>query len=116
MALPTSEYHCMLLTSESEGLPLSIVQALLLGLPVVASAVGGVVDIVTDRTTGLLVSGPDDVDGFVSAIEELMASRELRRKIIDGGRELAIAQHGRVAFEELVRGEFQPAWRRPQSV
>ncbi|WP_160150887.1 glycosyltransferase [Microbacterium timonense] len=105
-ALPVDRYHCMLLTSESEGLPLSIVQAMHLGLPVIASAVGGVGDIVKDRETGLLTTGPDDITGFVDAIAALAGSRELRRTLIRGGYDFARANHSVEAFEALVREEF----------
>jgi glycosyltransferase involved in cell wall biosynthesis len=101
-ALPTHDYHALLLTSQSEGLPLVLVQSMLLGLPVVASAVGGVTDIVRHKKTGLLAAGPDDVDGFVEAIRYLMDSLEDRRRIIHGAYDLAVAQHGWEAFTRLV--------------
>lgn len=110
-ALPIKTYHCMLLTSESEGLPLSIVQAMLLGLPVVASAVGGVVDIIEDRRSGLLTGGPDDIEGFVRSIEELIASRSLRRELIRRGHERAVDQHSPDAFESVVLTELAEHWK-----
>ena len=102
MSLPTHEYHALLLTSESEGLPLVLVQSMLLGLPVISTAVGGVTDIVRHNETGLLVSGPDDIDGFISSIRYLMHSLEDRRRIIDGAYEFAVAQHGWATFAHLV--------------
>ena len=101
-ALPTHDYHALLLTSQSEGLPLVLVQSMLLGLPVIASAVGGVTDIVRHKKTGLLAAGPDDVDGFVEAIRYLMGSLEDRRRIIHGAYDLSVARHGWEAFTRLV--------------
>jgi glycosyltransferase involved in cell wall biosynthesis len=101
-ALPTHEYHALLLTSESEGLPLVLVQSMLLGLPVIATAVGGVTDIVRDNVTGLLVSSPDDAEGFVRAITQLMGSVEERQKIIRTAYDFAAAQHGWEHFTALV--------------
>ncbi|MEP6482265.1 MAG: glycosyltransferase, partial [Rhodoglobus sp.] len=101
-ALPTHDYHALLLTSESEGLPLVLVQSMLLGLPVIATAVGGVTDIVQDNETGLLVSSPDDAEGFVRAITQLMDSLEDRQRIIHAAYDFAAAQHGWGHFTELV--------------
>lgn len=107
-SIPFDEYHGLLLTSESEGLPLVVVQAMHLGLPVIASAVGGVIDIVEDSKTGFLTAGPDDVDGFIRAITTLMENRDLRRKIIRTAYDFAKANHGWDHFSELVSHEFFP--------
>lgn len=101
-ALPTSDFHALLLTSESEGMPLVLAQALLLGLPVVSSDVGGIADLIEEETTGLLTGGPDDLDGFVRALERLMTSRQLRREVISNGYRLAVEQHGEDAFRSRV--------------
>lgn len=101
-ALPTHDYHALLLTSESEGLPLVLVQSMLLGLPVIATAVGGVTDIVKDGETGLLVSAPDDAKGFVRAIRTLLESLEERQRIIRTAYDFATEQHGWQHFTALV--------------
>lgn len=103
-SLPTSEYHALLLTSESEGLPLVLVQSMLLGLPVIATAVGGVTDIVRELETGLLARDPEDIDGFMVAIRHLMDSVEERRRIIHAAYDFAATQHGWEHFTALVEG------------
>ncbi len=100
--LPIYDYHALLLTSESEGLPLVLVQSMLLGVPVISSAVGGVTDIIRDDETGLLAQGPDDIDGFVTAIRRLMDSVDERRRLINNAYDFAFAQHGWDAFDRLV--------------
>ncbi len=101
-ALPTGDYHALLLTSESEGLPLVLVQSLLSSLPVIASGVGGVPDIIVDGETGLLTLGPDDTDGFVDAIEHLMTSPDDRRRIIETGYAFGVEHHSWESFTSLV--------------
>ena len=101
-SLATHDYHALLLTSESEGMPLVLVQSMLLGLPVIATAVGGVTDIVRDRETGLLAADPDDIDGFIDAIRYLLDSVDDRRRIIHAAYDLAASQHGWPAFARLV--------------
>ncbi|HWM10364.1 MAG TPA: glycosyltransferase family 4 protein [Solirubrobacteraceae bacterium] len=74
------------LSSRSEGAPLSILEAMAAGLPVVASAVGGVPEIVADGTTGLLVPR-DDAPALAAALEALLADAALRRRLGAAGRE-----------------------------
>lgn len=85
-----SEYHALLLTSESEGLPLVLVQSLMEGLPVVASNVGGVSEVIHDGKSGLLADGPQDIHGFADAVERLYESVELRQRLIETGYALGL--------------------------
>jgi glycosyltransferase involved in cell wall biosynthesis len=61
-------------------------EAMAHGRPVVASAVGGLLDLVVDGETGLLVP-PRDVPALRAALERLLADRELRRRFGEAGRE-----------------------------
>ena len=58
--------------SVHEGLPMSIIEAMAVGLPVVATDVGGISEAVTDGQTGILI--PRSVDALADAIEMLMTS------------------------------------------
>ena len=56
------------------------------GKPVIASAAGGIVDVVRDGETGLLVP-PADADALATAIAELAEDRTRARELGEGGRE-----------------------------
>ena len=58
--------------SLAEGFGLTVAEAMWKGRPVVASAVGGIVDQVVDGQTGLLVQDPRDLESFGAAIERLL--------------------------------------------
>ncbi|KQZ84832.1 hypothetical protein ASD56_00055 [Microbacterium sp. Root166] len=107
-ALPTDSYHALLLTSQSEGLPLVLVQSLLLSLPVIASGVGGVPDIIIAGETGLLTEGPDDIAGFADAVELLITNSARRRSLIERGHAFAAEKHSWSTFTHTTRAAFAP--------
>ena len=69
-----------LLTSRSEGGPLVLIEALAVGIPVVASALNSVLDIVRDEQTGLLFPSEDE-PAAVRAVERLLRDPGLRSKL-----------------------------------
>jgi glycosyltransferase involved in cell wall biosynthesis len=76
------------LSSRSEGAPMSILEAMAAGLPVVATDVGGVGELVAHGVTGLLAP-PGDPDALAAALERLLADPALRRTLGAAGRERA---------------------------
>jgi 2-deoxystreptamine N-acetyl-D-glucosaminyltransferase/2-deoxystreptamine glucosyltransferase len=66
-----------LLTSAWENLPHTVLEALAVGTPVIATAVGGVPEVVRDGENGLLVA-PGDVEALAAAIERLLGDDSLR--------------------------------------
>jgi len=73
------------LTSINEGTPVSLIEALAAGVPVVATAVGGVPDVVVEGETGYLVEA-GDVEGMAEAIIELLRNPKKAREMGMAGR------------------------------
>ena len=71
-------FDTSVLTSRGEGFPNSIVEAMAAGRPIVATAVGGVVDAFTDNVSGRLVPS-DDVHAVAAAVEFYLCNSEARR-------------------------------------
>ena len=72
--------------SHREGFGVVCAEAMAYGRPVVAGAVGGLLDLVADGETGLLVP-PRDVPALREALERLIGDRELRRRMGEAARE-----------------------------
>jgi glycosyltransferase involved in cell wall biosynthesis len=67
--------------SRSEALGISQLEFMALGVPVVTSGVGGQSWIVNGGHNGVLLNGPDDVEGAASAINKLVSHKSLRNKL-----------------------------------
>ncbi|MDP1659518.1 MAG: glycosyltransferase family 4 protein [Methylotenera sp.] len=68
-----------------ENCPMSVLEAMAYGKPVVGSRLGGTMELVEDGKTGLLFDA-GNVDELTSALDKLMASSELRRQLGEAGR------------------------------
>lgn len=77
------------LSSTREALPVSILEAMATGIPVVATAVGGVPSVVDDGETGLLVPAGDEI-AMNEALESLRRDPRKARAMGDRGREVAM--------------------------
>jgi glycosyltransferase involved in cell wall biosynthesis len=89
-----------------EGLGLAVLEAMAAGVPVVATAVGGIVDALNDGVEGLLVPAGDG-PGFAAAVERLIASPAERLRMGAAGRARVDSEFsiGRMAdrYAELYR-------------
>jgi glycosyltransferase involved in cell wall biosynthesis len=89
----------LVLPSAAEACPMALLQAMACGLPVVATRVGGVPEIVRDGVDGLLVDAGSE-DQLVTALTALAADARLRRRLGASGR-ARVAE--RFAIEHSVR-------------
>lgn len=93
-------YHqadLLLLTSDYEGTPNVVLEAMACGLPVIAADVGGVKDIVEHGENGVLLH-PEDVDGMVDWVLRLAADEHLRKTMGNHARSIILQKHSPMAM------------------
>ncbi len=95
----------LLLTSRSEGVPQAVTQALGLGLPVVATAVGGVPELVMHEQTGLLIP-PEDPQATTDALLRIAEDRQLAARLGVAGQKHAIANFSLTAMLDKTEALF----------
>jgi len=79
------------LSSQSEGLPLVVPEAMAAGLPIVTTSVGGLPTVVDEGHTGLLV--PVDERAFGQALSRLIDDRDFAKRLGTNARQVALARY-----------------------
>ncbi len=95
--------RCVVSTSTWEGLPLTLLEALSLGVPVVATAVDGVRDAVSERAAVLVAAG--DPHAVAAGVNRLLADDALHRRLSAAARELS-----REWTTEAMLGHYRDAY------
>lgn len=99
-------FDISLLSSNSEGFPNAVVEAMAAGRPVVATDVGGVKDAVVHETTGLLTKS-GDAASFTAAVETLLADSRSAREMGVRGQALALERFSRTQVIGLLSEQYE---------
>jgi glycosyltransferase involved in cell wall biosynthesis len=93
--------HCnvLLMPSLHEGLPYTLLEAMALGIPIIAARVGGLAEVIQDESTGLLVPS-QDATALAQAICRLHGEPLLRSQLGDQARRLQQAEYSLEAMTE----------------
>lgn len=94
------------LPSYNEGLPMSVLEAMAWGLPVITTRVGGIPELVDHESTGVLVD-PGDIDALADALVRLAGDPVLRAAIGAAARERVESAHA----PEVVLGKLDELYR-----
>jgi glycosyltransferase involved in cell wall biosynthesis len=86
------EADILLLTSDWEGSPNVVLEAMASGLPVVATAVGSAPELIRERVTGF-IAPPTNEEKLVAALLELLHNRQLREEMGRKARQDVLAEH-----------------------
>jgi glycosyltransferase involved in cell wall biosynthesis len=100
-------------SGDTEGLGIPSLEAMINGSPVIASDIGGIVDIVKHEETGLLVP-PDDADALAATIMRLTQDKALYEQIVTGGYALVNGQFSWKTIAQQSLEIFEAALRTPR--
>lgn len=101
--LPLEDCDGFVYTSAWDGLPTILIELGALGMPVVASAVGGVPELI-DGTTGWSVDENAEVDDYVDAINDMLQDSDERVKRAGALQQRVATRHNRQAYLDRLRG------------
>ncbi|MCH6575314.1 MAG: glycosyltransferase family 4 protein [Bacteroidetes bacterium] len=94
---------------ETEGLGLVIPEAMESGLPVIATSVGGIVDVVKNEENGILINQKDS-KAITTAIDRLLTDKELTEKIVNNSKKtilefdpIKISEKHFILFQNLLK-------------
>lgn len=92
-SLPLEKFDVLLFTSQFEGIPTVLIGAVLGGLPVVASDVGGIKELIQPDETGFLISPFDYIDKYVECLLKINEDRSSLARLSENAFQLAIKRH-----------------------
>ena len=91
-----------------EGLPLSILEAMIMGVAVIASETAGIPEAIVTEQHGLLVP-PGDVDRLSESLARLLQDPELRAKLASAGRARALSEFTIGSMTDVYESLFRAA-------
>jgi glycosyltransferase involved in cell wall biosynthesis len=99
------------LSSLREGLPNVLLEAMALEIPIVATGIAGVPQLVRDGETGLLVR-PGSVPELTTALARLLGDRDLRRRLAQSARRIVETQYSFAVRMQRIREIYDRLLRR----
>ncbi len=108
MTTAYQEADIFVLTSDWEGTPNVVLEAMASGLPVVATRVGGVPEVIEHAVTGFIVD-PTDEDSMVDSLLTLMRDSNLRLQVGRRAREYVVTNHSPRSLPTILAGIYEVA-------
>lgn len=104
-SIPHQDFDALIYTSSFDGLPISVLDALSAGLPVIAPDLGGIGEVVLDGETGVLLHEIGEaalIDEYVKAVSMLYSDRRKYMRLRRNALELVERRHSQSAFLQRV--------------
>lgn len=109
------ESAAVCLPSYTEGFPMAVLEAWAYGKPVIATSVGGLLDIAVDGENALVFE-PGDIHTLAEKMEMLICDKDLRRQLADNGLKLSDTIFSPSAISEQLGHIYEELSNNPQKV
>ncbi|MDI6773072.1 MAG: glycosyltransferase [bacterium] len=86
-----ADLDALAVSSNNEGTPVAAIEAMVAGVPVVATRVGGVPDLIADGETGLIVP-PNDAEALAAALHRVLTNAALAESLAAGARAFVVSR------------------------
>lgn len=107
--------HCFILASYGEGFPIALIEAMAAGLPIVATTVGGIPDLLQNGEYGFLCE-PGDVNGIAAKIRCYIENDAMRRQIGPKNRAYADAHFNIESCANKINSIYRAVLRQDNSI
>lgn len=104
LGLPLDRFNVFMMTSQWEGMPNAPLEATAGGLPVIAPAVGGIPEFVSDKT-GFLIAEYDNIDQYLEVLRLIISAPELLDQSYQRAHRLLKSRHSRDSFHKVLLKE-----------
>lgn len=104
--LPAKKYDIFLLTSEWEGMPNVLLEAITEAILVIAPDVGGIAELITDKKTGFLISEYDNIKSYVKAMKQAINNTKASQKIIRASQMEVMKKHSPEVYAAMIKREI----------
>ncbi len=102
-SIDVNNYDVFLYTSQWDGMPNVLLEAVSLGLPVIASDVGGIRELIVHEKTGFLISPYTDADVYADCLQHIFEHRSMLAEISDKAFQLLAERHSWEAFNKNIK-------------
>jgi len=102
--------HSLILPSRSEGMPNVVLESMSFELPVIASRVSGVVDIINDTVDGILIPS-EDPQALAHAMKRIIAEPEIATRLGRQARQKVTSEFSLESIADLYSDLYEQLWR-----
>jgi len=102
-SIDANNYDVFLYTSQWDGMPNVLLEAVSLGLPVIASDVGGIRELIVHEKTGFLITPYTDADAYADCLQHIFENRFMVAEIVENACQLIAERHSWEVFNKNIK-------------